>query len=442
MSSAKKGHLASSMLKPLNLPSLETGSRQVLSSITNALVGYFEIPKLLDQVVSTSMATLHAEVSSIFLVERDKNPPVVIMRAGSGFAKALVGHAKYEIGEGFTGYIVKHKRGFNIRSRKELETLAIDGQQIWQGKHDSKQWPSKKSEFRNCIALPLLIKGECLGAIKVENKRPKFGSFFTDDEYSYFEIIANVVALAIENAKLHQQTENQLKAIAGKAAHRIHNHAANYDGIEMSLADEFGKTVPDKSQLNGVVHRLQETTRSLKRMTEEFKNYGKPIKLELALTDINEVITDEVWLAKPPDTIQISTQLDERLPKVMIDGPRFAEAIKELLRNSIKAIGSKVGGRGKIVVASRIAGEPKKRKKDQLSGAQRFSISIIDDGPGFQPGFPVFEPFHSTDPGSTGLGLATVRELIEAHDGRVSLHRGGGAHIEIDMPILGHAEKG
>jgi signal transduction histidine kinase len=416
---------------------IESGTRQVLSSITSALVGHFEMSKLLDQVVNTSMATLHAEVCSIFLVEREKDHPVLIMRAGSGFAKPLVGHAKYELGEGFTGYIAKNKRGFNIRTREQLETLTIDGQHIWQGKHDPGQWPSGRSEFRNCIALPLMIKGECLGVIKVENKQPTFGDYFTEDESSYFEIIANVVALAIENAKLHQQTENQLKAIAGKAAHRIHNQAANYDGIEFSLSLEFEKPVPDRDQLQHIVKRLQETTRSLKRMTEEFKNYGKPLRLKRTLTDINKIITDEIWLANPPETIKITFHLESPLPQTCIDAPRFAEAIKELLRNSIKAISSKVAARGVIEIKSQVMSGPVYRgvTGPGTSAALWIHIAIQDNGPGFPPGFPVFEPFHSTDPSSTGLGLATVKELIEAHGGHIWMTPGDGSRLEMEIPV-------
>ncbi|MCP4340831.1 MAG: GAF domain-containing protein [Desulfobulbaceae bacterium] len=416
---------------------IDSGTREVLSSITSALVGHFEMSKLLDQVVTTSMATLHAEVCSIFLVEIEKDYPVLIMRAGSGFAKLLVGQAKYKLGEGFTGYIAKNKRGFNIRNREELETLTIDGQLLWQGKHDSEQWPSERSEFRNCIALPLVIKDECLGVIKVENKQPNFGTYFTEDESSYFEIIANVVALAIENAKLHQQTENQLKAIAGKAAHRIHNQAANYDGIEFSLDYEFEKPVPDRDQLQIIVRRLQATTRSLKRMTEEFKNYGKPLRLMRTSTDINKIVTDEVWLAKPPDTIKISYHIDPNLPQSFIDAPRVAEAIKELLRNSIKAISSKVAARGTIDITTQVMRCPVYRSMTLADNTadQWIHIAIQDDGPGFPQGFPVFEPFHSTDPSSTGLGLATVKELVEAHGGHIWMVPCGGSRIEIELPV-------
>jgi signal transduction histidine kinase len=58
-----------------------------------------------------------------------------------------------------------------------------------------------------------------------------------------------------------------------------------------------------------------------------------------------------------------------------------------------------------------------------------------DNGPGFPIGFPVFEPFHSTDPSSTGLGLATVKELIVAHGGNIWMTRGEGSCIEMEFPV-------
>jgi signal transduction histidine kinase len=66
-------------------------------------------------------------------------------------------------------------------------------------------------------------------------------------------------------------------------------------------------------------------------------------------------------------------------------------------------------------------------------------IKIEGNGPGFPKEFPVFEPFNSTYPQRTGLGLATVKETIEAHGGTIRLIEkdGGGACFEILLNISG-----
>ncbi|MEA2564181.1 MAG: two-component system, NtrC family, sensor histidine kinase HydH [Acidobacteriota bacterium] len=405
---------------------------KVLSDITSALVGHFEMNSLLDQVVNTSMRTLNAEVCSIFLEDREKEPGFITMMAGSGFARSLVGKAKYKIGEGFTGYVAKSGQVFNIRTRGQLESLEIDGMKIWQGRYDSSQWPSGQSEFRSLVAVPLRIKDQILGVIKIENKNENAGPYFTDEDQRYFETIANVVALAIENVRLHLRVETQLKAIAAKASHRIGNQVTNYDGVELYLKDEIRRPVPDKQALDGIRERIATTTKNLKRMIEEFQNYGKPLHLEIRAADINEIITNEAWLARPPAEIQILQSLAPGLPKALIDPGRFAEAIKELFRNALKTMHNEGVSshtnptEGLIYVTT------------GTSGTEGIIIRIEDNGPGFPPDFPIFEPFQTMNPNSTGLGLATVKELVEAHKGKIKALKStelGGACIEIEIPV-------
>jgi GAF domain-containing protein len=337
-----------------------TGATRVLSTITSALVGQFDMDRLLTQVVKSTMKTLHAEVCSIFLRVREGDKDILVMRAGSGFAEKLVGIAKYDVGQAFTGHIATMEMGLKIDSRQQLENLTINGKRIWEGRHDVTQWPSRQSEFRNLIALPLRIKGQCLGVIKVENKHKQYGDKFSEDDRLYFETIANVVALVIENAKLHEQTENQRKAIAAKAAHRIHNQATNYDDMELALEVAIDKIASrHRVSFENILESLRETTKNLKRMTEEFKNYGKPLQLVKTMADINQIVEKEVKQARVSKEIEIKIDilmtLDSNLPKVSIDVPRFAEATKELLRNSKKAISKNTGvPYGKIWVTTRL----------------------------------------------------------------------------------------
>lgn len=411
----------------------QLGINQILADITGALVGHFKMKLVLDTVVDKSMQILHAEVCSIFLEDKINNPGILEMKAGSGFAKGLVDNATYEIGEGFTGTVAKYGLKFNIKSREELESLVVHGTKVWKGKNDRLQWPSGQSEFRNCIALPLKIKDQIIGVIKVENKDLTFGKYFSEEDEKYFETMANVVALAIENTRLHEQIEKQLKAIAAKAAHRIHNQVANYDGIEREILKQVNSIGIDKDKLKGIALRVAATTRDIKRMVDEFKEYGRPLIIVKDKCDVNEIIENEIWLAEPTAEIRIEQNLSSNIPKINLDAGRFAEAIKELLRNSKKAIKSRTG-HGIISVSSYLTSSKKNNKENEFDF---LAIDIKDNGPGFPTNFPIFNPFHSTDPQSTGLGLATVKELIEAHGGTIEslTPSEGGAHLRIYIPV-------
>lgn len=408
---------------------------QILAYITSELVGHFNVESVLDRVVETSMQTLHAEVCSIFLEDKQNEPGILTMRTGSGFAKNLIGEAKYKIGEGFTGTIAKYGRKYNIKSKEELESLTYDGERVWRGKFDHKQWPTGQSQFRNCIALPLRIKEQIFGVIKVENKDLNFGEYFSEEDEKYFETMANVVALAIENARLHEQIERQLKTIASKTAHRIHNQVTNYDGIEVELFEQVESIGIDRDKLKELAKRIAETTKSIKRMVDEFDGYGKPLEIKKEICDINEIIEKEVEIAKyPKKEIKIVTSFD-KIPHIALDAGRFAEAIKELIRNSVKSVSKNLPHKkyGYIEVSTTLhldsIIEPNK--------AYKLLIDVKDNGPGFPPNFPIFEPFKSTDPQSTGLGLATVKELVEAHGGQIEPipSEEGGAHLRIIIPF-------
>lgn len=398
-----------------------------LTGVASKVVGQFDMKVLLNQIINITMDTLHARVCSIFLEDKENAPGILKCVAGSGFAEKIVGVAQYKFGEGFTGSVAEFGGEYNIKSRRELETLEIGGKKVWKGNFDDDQWPAGRSEFRNLIAVPLIIKNQTLGVIKAENKIEEYGDFFSDEDLTTLRTIATVVALTVENARLHDKMETQLKTISAKAAHRINNQAANYDGIELDLALELKNPTCNKDNLSQIHEQLITTTKNLKNMIGEFRNFGKPIELQKTKCSINKIIQDEVWLIRAQG-IKIVENYDNDIPNFPLDGARFAESIKELTRNAMKALNTTRGRNGQINVSTKLLIE---------DNTKQVLVRIEDNGPGFPPGFPVFEPFNTTDPQSTGLGLSTVKELIEKHGGTIVIKKStlGGACIECVLPI-------
>ncbi len=68
------------------------------------------------------------------------------------------------------------------------------------------------------------------------------------------------------------------------------------------------------------------------------------------------------------------------------------------------------------------------------------TLRVIDQGPGFPPGFPAFERFSRADPsrgrstGGGGLGLAIARGLVEAHGGRIWIEHTDGGRVAFGLP--------
>jgi len=390
----------------------------VLASVAGEVVGAFDMRKLLNKIINTTMTTLNAEVCSIFLKKEDE-PDTIICVAGSGFAEKIVGTAKYKGGIGLTGKVFEQGREYNIKTRDERDNLVRQG--ILKGQYDNLQWVGGRDEFRNLLALPLKIKDQILGVIKVENKIGE--DPFADEDLTVFRTIANVIALTIENAKLHQQIEANLKSISGKAAHRIGNLVINYDYLEMDFDVELSKSSSNKTALEQLVGKMVEATKNLKRMLSEFRSYGRPLELKKELVDINELLQSEKAGTQTTEVV-VMLYLDNQLPPFELDKAKFGESIRELLRNAKRAIEKSSKKIGKIDVTTRLSHE-------------NIEILIEDDGPGIADDFPLFTAFRSTNPESTGLGLVTVREQMRAYGGDIEYVKQAdkGACFKITLPL-------
>jgi signal transduction histidine kinase len=87
------------------------------------------------------------------------------------------------------------------------------------------------------------------------------------------------------------------------------------------------------------------------------------------------------------------------------DPDQLRQVAWNLMLNAVQALG---GGEGTVRVGTAADGD----------GAR---LTVADDGPGIAPGAAarLFDPFFSTRPGGTGLGLATVHQIVQAHRGEV-----------------------
>jgi nitrogen fixation/metabolism regulation signal transduction histidine kinase len=104
------------------------------------------------------------------------------------------------------------------------------------------------------------------------------------------------------------------------------------------------------------------------------------------------------------------------------------QILHNLARNAVEALEGQEDGRIDIIT----------RAEDD-GGAKLATITVEDNGPGFQAGpvEQVFDPYVTSKPKGTGLGLAIVKKLVEEHAGSIraeNRHRGG-ARIRISLPV-------
>ncbi|MCF6247730.1 MAG: ATP-binding protein [Desulfobacula sp.] len=179
--------------------------------------------------------------------------------------------------------------------------------------------------------------------------------------------------------------------------------------------------------------RLDISEREIQRLEgilKELLDFAKPVALQSAKTDINQIIFSCVELLEvkiKKQHIHCEIRVDEDLPLVMADKGKVEQLVINLLLNALESVDES----GKIIVVT---------TKRDLEDGSFVVIRVQDDGKGLskQLAAQIFEPFYTTKTTGTGLGLANVKRIVAAHRGRVEVVtlKTPGTAFEVFLPMV------
>jgi two-component system sensor histidine kinase DctS len=176
------------------------------------------------------------------------------------------------------------------------------------------------------------------------------------------------------------------------------------------------------SQAGGIVHRIR--ARLARR---------EPV---LEACDINPIVAEAVSLLQREIRragVEVTLELETRLPAVQVDRIGIEQVISNLLRNACDAMTGPDYGK-KLHIRSGLSTEP---PVDSVAGW--IAVEITDQGPGLcgKDIEVLTEPFFSTKQEGTGLGLAICRSILESHGGVLHARDvpGGGACFSFFLPV-------
>jgi PAS domain S-box-containing protein len=153
------------------------------------------------------------------------------------------------------------------------------------------------------------------------------------------------------------------------------------------------------------------------------------------LLDVNEIIQEMIVLLRNEASrysILIRSELANDLPKVMADRVQLQQVLMNLMLNGIEAM-KDLEPSGELTISSR-------------RGDGQLVISVSDTGVGPLPeqADQIFNPFFTTKPQGTGMGLTISRSIVESHGGCLSLtssSSGLGATFQFTLPAEGSAHR-
>ena len=233
-------------------------------------------------------------------------------------------------------------------------------------------------------------------------------------------------------------------------AHEIKNPLSTV-GLNIQLLkedlDQLQHQAPDDTAMHdhlGRIHRrfdaLGRETHRLRNILEDFLRFAGRVKLDLAPTDIHQVIHELIDFFAPQAHeahIQLRAQLDAQPPIVSADADQLKQALLNLLINATQAMiqsrenNAGHGGSAELMIRT--------ERKRQSHGPTLLLIHVIDTGPGITSDVAdkIFQPYFSTKRGGTGLGLPTTRRIVEEHGGHLCVHAepGQGCDFTLALPV-------
>lgn len=208
--------------------------------------------------------------------------------------------------------------------------------------------------------------------------------------------------------------------LAAGIAHEIRNPLASMSGSIQVLRDELDLN-PENKRLMDII--LRESER-LNRLITEFLDYARPYKPERAEVDFSGILSETLDVFEKGLSqghgITIQREVSPGI-KVYGEQERLREVLWNLFNNAVQSM----PGGGRLTVSL--------KAEDGVAVA-----AIRDTGEGIEEKDigRVFEPFFTTKTSGTGLGLATVYRIVEAHDGdiRVESKKGKGTLFTVSLP--------
>ena len=210
-----------------------------------------------------------------------------------------------------------------------------------------------------------------------------------------------------------------LGQLSAGLAHELRNPLATI----RSSAEMLSRNVPEGNELAaemaGFISSEVDRTNSL---VTRFLDFARPLSLEKEPTDVTRTTDRAIQQVEREDnTVRIAREYSQSLPPIPIDSEMMERVFYNLILNAVQA--SEPGS--SVTVRTRHA-------------APHVEVAVIDHGSGIPSDQTesIFNPFFTTKPTGTGLGLPIVAKIVDEHGGKLTVESepGKGSTFRVLLP--------
>ncbi len=409
---------------------------QILYDIAQKLHSDLEPSKVLNTIVKTLCNVAEAKGCSLMLLTPDQQQLIHTVAYGLSDWYVRKGPVRVDtsIAQALSGKpvaIIDATRDPRVQYKKE----------------------AKREGVVSILSLPLVRRGEIIGITRIYTAvKHKFST----KEIEFFSALANLGAVALERAQLHESLAQDLTAsqiernnleeekekflrFISIAAHDLKAPLAAIQSFLRVILDGFAGELNEKQK--HMMERSSERINELIKLVSDLLDIPR-IEMcqlveemeEVSLAEIIERFAEEGSSLASQRGILFSVDVPLDLPLIYGSPPRLQQVIANLVNNAISYTTE-----GEVTIRGR-------------ENAGEVLIEVIDTGRGIPADeLPrVFEDFFrasNTETKGTGLGLSISRRIIEAHGGKLWAQSpcpetGKGSKFSFTIPIKSHTQTG
>ena len=232
----------------------------------------------------------------------------------------------------------------------------------------------------------------------------------------------------LEGDLAHINRVNMMGELAAALAHEIKQPIAASITSANALMRWLAHDPPELERARGAAARIEQDANRAADVINSLQSFyrtGIPAKRQII--DVKEVIQEmTVLLSGEADrhSIKIHSELGADTPNILANRVQLQQVFMNLMLNAIEAM-KDTGGELTI--------------RPRANPEGRLIVSISDTGIGLPANSTeqIFDPFHTTKPQGTGMGLTITRSIVESYGGRVwaTANERAGATFHFELPI-------
>ncbi|HEX7315321.1 MAG TPA: GAF domain-containing sensor histidine kinase [Pyrinomonadaceae bacterium] len=305
----------------------------------------------------------------------------------------------------------------------------------------------ERTRLKSLVVVPVMHQGRVVGSISGHQTRARRD--WSEDDVDLLLAVATHVGATLENARLigELREANRLKdQFLATLSHELRTPLTAINGWVEMLSESEERAHIGGDLADGI-RAISASATSLTQLINDLLDLSRiqrgVLRLHRDLLDMNELVRvaeRTVRQTANARRLELGLELSAGLPPTIADAQRVQQILWNLLSNSIKF--TPKGGR--VCVRTRHVEGPTEGVDD--AGGRWIEIEVEDTGQGIPADFMphIWERFRQADAtatrrhGGLGIGLALVKELVEAHGGLIYAESevGRGSRFTVRLPVI------